>query len=160
MKRLLILNLVLLVAACDLSYFSSGTVGKAIRKELRDLEKQELILSEVTQFKWDELFLFDPYTPSSTICVQLGISENQCENEILEESMDEGEMYIVFRKNGIIVHKEMYIRFNGDFTPLNYTQPLTPDTAEFNVKRQGTSASGKPWLKLVLRSNRALQPTP
>lgn len=67
--------------------------------------------------------------------------------------MDDGEMYIVFRNKGAIVHKEMYIRFNGDFTPINYKQPLTPSTAIFTVKPQGKSASGKPWLKLELISN-------
>jgi hypothetical protein len=156
MKRISLLIFTLALTACEFSYFNSGTVGKAVRKELRELNKQELVLSDITKFKWDELFLFEPYTDYRSICKQLTISEKQCVAEIPEQSMADGEMYIVFRNNGIIVHKEMYLRFNGDFTPIKYKQPLTPDTAIFKVIHQGESASGKPWLKLELRSNKAL----
>ena len=153
MKRISLILFTLVLASCDISYFYSGTVGKAIRNELRELNKQEIVLSDITQFEWDELFLFEPYTSSKSVCFKLNIPEKQCEAEIPEQSMDDGEMYIVFRNNGVIVHKEMYIRFNGDFTPIKYELPLTPSTALFTVTEQGKSASGKPWLKLKLSSN-------
>ena len=153
MKNILLVFISLFLNACDLSYFSSDIIGKAIRYEVRSLNKQKLILSEVTQFSWDELYLFEPYTPQISVCTQLKIPEQKCEEIIPERSMADGEMYIVFRYNGEIVHKEMYIRFNGDFTPVNYKQPLTPKTAVFNVIQQGKSSSGKPWLKLELNSN-------
>ncbi|NOX77096.1 MAG: hypothetical protein GXP17_10920 [Gammaproteobacteria bacterium] len=153
MRNILIIGIAVLIAGCDLSYFYSGKVGKAIRKELRELNKQKMVLSEITPFEWDELFLFEPYASNFTVCKKLDIPFDQCEKEIPEKSMDDGEMYIVFRNNNNIVHKEMYIRFNGDFTPLNFTQPLTPSTAIFLVKEYGKSASGKPWLKLIMNSN-------
>ena len=156
MKRTSLILLTLALASCDFSYFYSGTVGKAIRYELRELNKQEIILSDITQFEWDELFLFEPYTGRQSVCIKLNIPEKQCENKIPEQSMDDGEMYIVFRNNGIIVHKEMYIRSNGDFTPIKYKLPLTPSAALFTVEQQGKSTSGKPWLKLKLSSKKRL----
>jgi hypothetical protein len=157
MKRISLIFTFLLITACDLTYSNSGMVGKAIRHEVRVLEKHDFTLSEITDFTWDQLYLFEPYTPRNSVCKQLTIPENQCEDKIPEHSMDDGEMYIVFRNKGAIVHKEMHIRFNGDFTPINYKQPLTPSTAIFNVKPQGKSASGKPWLKLELISNNTLK---
>ena len=156
MRSIFVIGIAMLIAGCDLSYFYSGKVGKAIRKELRELNKQELVMSEITPFEWDELFLFEPYTSNYTVCKKIDIPFDQCEKEIPEKSGGDGEMYIVFLKNKNIVHKEMYIRFNGDFTPLNFKQPLTPSTAIFFVKEKGKSASGKPWLKLILRSNKSL----
>lgn len=152
MKYISIIFITLFLSACDFTYLNSDTIGKSIRNELRTLEKQELILSEITKFTWDELFLFEPYMPKNSVCKQLNIPENKCEEKIPDISMDDGEMYIVFRNNGKIIHQEMHNRFNGDFTPINYKQPLTPTTAIFSVKQQGKSASGKPWFKLELSS--------
>jgi len=45
----------------------------------------------------------------------------------------------------------MYIRFNGDFAPVDFVLPLTPATAKFIVKKGGKSARGKPWFRLQLK---------
>ena len=144
---------------CEPTYLLSGPVGRAIRKEVRDSKKTEINLTNLIPFEWDELFLFEPYTPRSVICGKLGISEEGCLQEIADESTDDGEMYLVFRKAGKIVHKEMYIRFNGDFTPIDFEQPLTPENAKFSVKEAGASANGDPWLRLKLRSNQSSRST-
>ena len=57
-------------------------------------------------------------------------------------------MYMVFLKNGKIVHREMYNRFNGDFTPLDLSQPIIPEKSVFRVKEEGVSTGGKTWLRL------------
>ena len=67
-------------------------------------------------------------------------------------------MRLVFRKSGKIVHKEMYSRFNGDFTPVDFTLPFKPESAIFDVHQEGVSANGKPWYRLKLRSAVSITP--
>ncbi|MGD8345007.1 MAG: hypothetical protein PVI38_07360 [Desulfobacterales bacterium] len=59
----------------------------------------------------------------------------------------------MFRNAGKIVHKEMYDRFNGDFTPVDFRRHLKPERAIFDVYQQGVSANGKPWFRLKLRAS-------
>lgn len=137
---------------CGALYWIDGPVGEAIKKEVRDAKKTEIHLGSLTPFKWDEAYFYDPYTPRSTICEELGISEKSCPQEIADESTGDGEMFLVFRKSGKIVHKEMYRRFNGDFAPVDFRLPLKPEHAIFDVYQEGSAATGKPWFRLKLRA--------
>lgn len=151
--RLAAISVVLaLFFGCESAHWLSGPVAKAVKKEVRSAQKTEIHLSKLTPFEWDEAYFFDPYTPRRVICEDLGISKKNCPQEIADESTNDGEMFLVFRKSGKIVHKEMYGRFNGDFTPIDYALPLTPETAIFDVIEDGVSSKGKPWFRLKLRS--------
>lgn len=163
MKAWLVLVVCALLFGCDWSGYLSGPVGQALRHEVREKKQKEIDLARVVPFKWDELFLFGPYTPRSEVCKELKLNEPECLIVVKSESTDDGEMFLVLRHQGNIVHTEMYIRFNGDFTPLDFKQPITPTDAKFTVKEEGRSASGEPWLRLrptsKERSNNALQGT-
>jgi hypothetical protein len=148
MKASHVLVLCALLLGCDLSGYLSGPVGKALRHEVREKKQKEIDLSRLISFEWDELFLFGPYTPRSEVCKELKLNEPECSVVVKSESTDDGEMFLVFRHKEKIVHTEMYIRFNGDFTPLDFKQPITPTDAKFIVKEEGQSASGEPWLRL------------
>ncbi len=150
MKFIALTLLAITLVGCDLTGFLSGEVGTAIRKEVRDKGVKEIDLGTVIPFKWNKLYLFAPYTPSSHVCKELIIPESQCASVISQESMDDGEMYMVFKLNGKIIHQEMYIRFNGDFTPIDYPIPIKAGNSKFTVINSGSkSASGHAWLKLV-----------
>lgn len=142
---------------CEAIYWTDGPVGKAIKKEVRYANKTIIHLSNLTPFEWDEAYFYDPYTPREVICKDLGISEKSCPQEIADESTGDEEMFLVFRKAGKIVHKEMYGRFNGDFAPVNFTLPLKPQSAIFDVCQEGLAANGKPWFRLKLRSTLSIK---
>ncbi len=148
MKAWFVVSLCVLLFGCDLSGYLSGPVGKALRHEVREKKQKEIDLVKVVPFQWDELFLFEPYTPRNEVCKDLGLNGAECLLVVTSESTDDGEMFMVFRQKKKIVHTEMYVRFNGDFTPLDFKQPITPSEAKFIVKEDGQSASGEPWLKL------------
>lgn len=157
--------LCILLAACNPFAFSVGPVGKALQAEVREKRSKEVDLQTVVPFNWDALYIYSPYMPREEICKQLQLKEPQCHYYVRVESTDDGEMFLVFRLKGEIVHTEMHSRFNGDFTPVDYPQPITPDRSLFSVKESGTAASGAPWLKLrpqmeKTRSNNSLVPTP
>jgi hypothetical protein len=164
MRIWLTVSVCAILSGCELSGYLSGPVGKAIRHEVREQKQKEIDLARVVPFQWDELFLFQPYTPRSEICKDLGLYEAECLLVVKSESTDDGEMFMAFRYKKKIVHTEMYIRFNGDFTPLDFKQPITPNRAKFSVKETGKSVRGEPWLKLrpvteKERSNNVLQGT-
>ena len=78
----------------------------------------------------------------------MSLNQIACDEQITEESTDDGEMLLVFRKDGEIIHVEMHFRFNGDFAPLDYPVPVMPEKATFAVVQDGRAASGSPWLRL------------
>jgi hypothetical protein len=140
------------LAGCDdaYRYAVSGEVGWALKKELRDKHSNEVAIAKLTRFEWDELFLFGPYQPTSEACNRLAMSQADCASSIKSESTDDGQMLMVFRRNGKVVHSEMHIRWHGDFTPVPDAL-LTPASAIFTVSVQGKGAGGEDWLKLRLK---------
>jgi hypothetical protein len=95
-----------LLAGCGeiYRYSESGQVGWALKKAIRDEHKPEVRLKELTRFDWDEFFLFDPYTPTAEICKELSLNASKCKDTIKPESTDDGEMLLVFRNIGKVVH--------------------------------------------------------
>ncbi|MFZ6749950.1 hypothetical protein [Undibacterium sp. Ren11W] len=149
MRTVLTILLALCLSGCGdiYRYLKSGDVGWALKKELRDKKATRVELAKITKFGWDEFFLFGPYQPTSEVCKQLALSPDDCKSAITAESTDDGEMLMVFRLKGKIVHSEMHIRWHGDFTPAP-DEPLTPQTAVFSVSIEGKGALGEDWLKL------------
>jgi hypothetical protein len=148
MQLIFVIALSILLAACNPFAFSAGSVGEALKKEVRDKKGVEVDLRKIVPFEWDSLYMFTPYMPRQEICKQLQLTELQCHRHVPIESTDDGEMFLVFRLKEEIVHTEMHSRFNGDFTPVDYPQPITPEQSRFVVIESGVGASGAPWLKL------------
>ena len=149
-KPLLLIVIGLLLVGCDLSGLLSGKVGSAIRKEVRDRHVTQIDLARIIPFQWDELYLYPPYTPIDWICQDLDIPSEHCADTIDAESTDDGEMYMIFRLAGEIVHQEMHIRYNGDFLPIDYPLPILVSDAVFKVvPTKGRAANKKPWLRLI-----------
>jgi len=149
MRIAIIAMLLLSLVGCGdiYRYFNSGEVGRALKRELRDKHAQEVSIAKLTKFQWDELFLFGPYEPTGEICKRLNLAPTECKSTITSESTDDGQMLMVFRNNGKVVHTEMHIRWHGDFTPVP-DKPFTPATAVFKVVVDGKGSQGQDWLRL------------
>jgi hypothetical protein len=150
-------SVVIALAVCTLAgcgeayrYFKSGPVSWSLKQEVRDRGASRVVLSQLTNFGWDQLFLFEPYTPKTEVCATLAIAASECDREVQASSTDDGEMLLAFRQAGAVVHVELHYRWHGDFTPLVAEQPVGRNKAIFRVLREGDGASGGPWLKLVL----------
>lgn len=157
MRTLLTILVFLSLSGCGdaYRYLKSGEVGWALKKELRDKKSARVEIAKLTRFEWDELFLFGPYQSTNEVCKRLELSENECKSIITAESTDDGEMLMVFRLNGKVVHTEMHFRWHGDFTP-SPDKPFTPQTAVFSATVEGKGALGEDWLKLRPVSEAAL----
>lgn len=149
MRSLLAILLILNLCGCGdaYRYVKSGEVGWALKEELRDRKSTRVELAKLTRFEWDEVFVFDPYALTSEVCKRLSLPAAECTSTITMESTDDGEMLLVFRLKGKVVHTEMHIRWHGDFTPAP-KEPLTLQTAVFAVVAAGKGSSGQDWLKL------------
>ena len=70
-------------------------------------------VSSVTDFSWDKLFIFGPYTPSDKIDRQLGyIWSSKAKDRI---AFTQGVSLMVFVQDGIVVRYFEYPRQYGDF---------------------------------------------
>ena len=147
MLRPFALVLLLWIAAC--SDLGSGPITKALKHEIREIQAKQVELSKLTTFGWDEVFLFEPYTPRSSVCATLAVHPKHCERVIRAESNDDGQMTIAFRKAGRVTHAELHVRWNGDFMPWPSGRPISRSAAIFRVVPEGFASSGEPWLKLV-----------
>jgi hypothetical protein len=134
-------------------YVKSGEVSWALKKELRDKGATEVEIRSLTYFKWDEMYIFGPYSMAEEICKQLKIDRAQCDSEVPESSMDDGEMILVFRDKGRVAHVERHIRYHGDFTRVHYGVPISRENAVFQVQSGTRLASGLPQLFLHLKNS-------
>ena len=58
------LSVILLAGCGDIyRYLTSGEVGWAIKREIRDRQQTEIALASLTRISWDELIVFSAYTP-------------------------------------------------------------------------------------------------
>jgi hypothetical protein len=91
------------------------TLSDRIDRTVR--QKGELNLSEVTDFPWDSVVIFEPYSKRThDICPRLRSVWPSCEAESLEP-LWESDIYLVFIANGTVVRGEMHVAKNGDFCP-------------------------------------------
>ena len=148
----LLLALIVVVATAPwwLSGHKAGPVSKAIGKEIRYGGNAPIEIRRVTPFPWDEMYLFGPYQPRALVCEHLQLADEACDRHVSIESIDDGDMSLVFRHRGQVAHSEIHHRGNGDFLPLPVNQPLTPETAVFDVVEQGITLG---WHLLVLRAS-------
>jgi len=126
---------------------SIGEVSLALKQELRDKHNKEIAIAKLTKFEWDELFLVGPYQPTSSVCKRLALSQADCVSTVKFESTGEGEILMIFRHNGKVVHSEMHVRGNGDFTVVP-VEPFTPESAVFSVSIEEQGFPFGDWWKL------------
>lgn len=146
--RFLLYLWVILLSACQYSDAPPGPVSLALKEELRIKKVTRVDLATLTKFEWDELILFEPYQPIQDVCRELGLSHESCSRAIQVQSNGDGEMLMVFRKDGAIAHVEMHYRFNGDFLPIKNAQRISSKNGQFQVRQTSTTRSGDPWLQL------------
>jgi hypothetical protein len=59
-------------------YHWSGYVSNKIGYEINEKHSSKVIIGELTDFQWDELFIFSPYSTRERICPTLGVSGIKC----------------------------------------------------------------------------------
>ncbi len=142
------LLLALLIVSCSNAGSQPGRVSRLIGEEVREKHSVMIDIAQITDFDWEELYLFGPYEDRERICSLLGIDGVDCW-WITPAIVEEGEYFFVFRKSGKITHIEYHWRINGDFSGAVLTQPILKSAARFSVHQSSVTADGQLWLRLA-----------
>jgi hypothetical protein len=67
-----------------------------------------------TDFKWDTMYVFSPYTPHEEICKAVKLAEAPCSKAGVRD-VEEGEFALVFLQDGTLVRMESFPRKLGNF---------------------------------------------
>ncbi|MBQ2801188.1 MAG: hypothetical protein IJF03_07350 [Lachnospiraceae bacterium] len=75
------------------------TNEKSFNKKVKELESKQVDIQELTEFEWDSLYIFSPYTSKKEIEEVIGFeSEN-----IVDNMADESTTYLLFVKDNMVV---------------------------------------------------------
>lgn len=120
----------------------SSFVKKLHRSGKAALTATDAVISVplITQFEWDTLFIFSPYTSINQIHTQLGYKWEEAERTGIDWS--ETFYLLVFTKDGKVVRYYKFPRTLGDFQNLEGGNVFSKEMAIFEVKR-ATDMSSK-----------------
>ena len=126
------------IALCMFSagYRRSSSFREPIQKVVQSGASQ-LNVSNVTNFAWEDVFVFGPYTPKKEECQTLKHSESQCSYEGLRD-VDEGEFLMVFLHNASVIRIESLPRTVADFDDRCLNRDFKRDAAVFFVEKRTT----------------------
>lgn len=88
----------------------------------------------LTDFPWDGLFIFGPYTPASEIEKALGFTWPPAKKSGIE--LSDSICLLVFVHQGRVTRYYEYSRLDGDWSLLSSVTKLPPESALFSAKTQ------------------------
>lgn len=96
-------------------------------------EPAHLIVTNITDFAWDKMFIFGPYTPVATIQQALGIPWEGARKSGIE--WNDSFCLLVFMHDGKVVQSCSLSRASGDFSGFSSTNALSPSEAVFKISQ-------------------------
>lgn len=154
MTKCALLTLFFLGALDFLGYLSeraqgqrvSRKVAAAVERARNSNEVVEIRLNDLTDFAWDRVHIFSPYTSAKQIDEDLGYSWPPARD--IGQYPNDGFYILVFTNTGKVVFYLKHQRHLGDFKG-NYKQGgYSPDEAVFKVIEGTKQPDGLPWLHL------------
>ena len=120
--------------------------GSDLSARIGDTVKQgpgtKVVMSDLTDFDWQQLYVFAPYTTQKRIHRALGFEWSDPEGIELRDNIS----LLVFVSDGKVVKYVAQPRDRGDFADLDVGSPWTPATAAFVVAADGQATDGQPYL--------------
>jgi hypothetical protein len=130
-------SLVFCLSVCLIGLISCSKVphpiSSAIAREVSKGEGTVVRIASLTNFDWDQVYLFHPYYDKDSIHEVIGkqfLSEDELE---LGVSISEGEVLFVFMKDSRLVTHFFHPRRKGDFSEFKNHPSFTPEKAIFQV---------------------------
>lgn len=103
-----------------------------------------LVMADVTDFDWQKLYVFAPYTTQEQINRSLGFEWRDPEGIELHDTFT----LLAFVNEGEVVGYVAQPLGQGDFTDLSDGSPWTPESAVFVVADDREAGLGEEWLVL------------
>ena len=132
--RSVILVVILIASGCGRFLPNRSVVG-GINRATHDGSSTHIDLAKLTDFEWDRLFIFGPYSYPERMCRDIGFSKSECEAANLK-NVDEGEYLLVFLNGRKVIRMERYSRLDGSVDKNGLAIGLTPKDALFSIERR------------------------
>jgi len=126
MKKHFGIALLLVVGACS----SGDELAQALRQEIKQAHGAPFALAKATNFEWERVHVFAPYTPVEEVKRMTGFDLHRSEND---QFLEEGIALLVFSSGGVAVSHVELPRKYGDFSGLTNDQGYTREEAVFIV---------------------------
>jgi hypothetical protein len=91
----------------------------------------QINLADLTDFAWDNLYIFAPYTTPEQINAALGFTWPEAASADI--TLHDDITLLIFVQNGRIVDHVEFPRAQGDFAAAAAAQPYTPERAIFDI---------------------------
>lgn len=115
-----------------------------IKQKLDNKNTDPISIKALTDFDWDKLFIFNPYTPNAVLENALG-EESQKLKKVEMYSREDINL-LVFVNDSKIVSFIEFPRLSGDFDKVYRKEGFTPDNSNFIVTIEDR---GEPWVTVL-----------
>lgn len=111
-----------------------------VEKKKGSNEKISFKVRSLTNFEWEKMYVFAPYTPTAEINRALGFNWEDASGTGIDRRDDI--TLLVFANGGKVVDRVLYPRGRGDFSAIKKDNGFTPDEANFVVTEVLIDKSG------------------
>lgn len=125
------------------------TLFSVVVKKRGSEDRVMVSLNELTDFQWQRMFIFVPYTPIQKIHKSLGFEWDRAEKTNVH--MRDDICLLVFVSNNQVVQYVEYPRNYGDFSEIHIERGFSPSEALFEVVE---AERGESWLVFTVIKDR------
>ena len=133
----------LLAGACS----ARTPVSDAVRARAKI--DSRVVLSGITDFQWDTVHIFGPYSSQDRVCQALHAIWTDCKEHVPPQGVHEGAFLTAFSLGGRVVHHEFHPRQNGEYCHDSCALNIPRHEAVFSVIAMPDSNSGNARFRLV-----------
>lgn len=107
-------------------------LGSLVREAIR--YNEILVMSDITWFEWDRMYIYPPYTPVNQMVCQELVDHSRTTGMTKDVGyVSEGNCHLAFMSKRKVVYHADLSRLYADFSTLNKEGGYTPDEARFRV---------------------------
>ena len=143
--RLVLVLSLLLAGACSKDEVTLSGLAETVKQKIASQDTTPISLAQSTEFPWDRVFIFEPYTPYEDVLRVIGTRWEGVKQTGIATRDDA--VLLVFMRSGEVTAFTMYPRGDGDVSEVRAPGGLTPDQALFVARRVDR---GGPWIVLEL----------
>jgi hypothetical protein len=142
MKHVLLPTLIVCFSACNALKLVPPVSISAQISSLAQTEGTVICFADLTDFDWNTVYIFGPYTPATEVSQILGFEWSDYKKIGLESS--DTFNLIVFTKDKKILRVEEHPRNRGDFAPASINRSFSKTSAIFKVFKENDWVVIKP----------------
>ena len=138
---------IVVMGACGTDEVRLHGLSDTVHERITRRDDTPISLARATEFPWDRVFIFQPYTPYEQVVDAIGIPWEGVQRSGIA-TRDDAVLWVFMRSREIAAFA-MYPRRDGDLSEVREPRGLTPEQALFVARRVEHDG---PWTVLELAS--------